>query len=112
MKTVEVKIESDVFEYEGTKYGCSSVLSRDMKSIIREAEESHNGDFYRTYIKESLRPEKVRLFLDNDDVPVFGMVIYLIDYKVDKCSRYACGNYYPIYDNILTPHPYQASICW
>lgn len=47
-----------------------------------------------------------------NNTPQFGMMIYVIDYKSGFNGRYACGNYYPIYDEVLIPHFFQGSICW
>ena len=53
-------------------------------------------------------------YVDGNNIPIFGMIIYLIDYKEENYSRSACGGYYRFeFDNsVLLPHPYQESICW
>ena len=52
--------------------------------------------------------------VDKDNVLIYGMIIYLIDYKEEHNSRYACGGYYrfELNNSVLYPHPYQESICW
>ena len=59
-----------------------------------------------------LKANKIQIFVDEDDVPIYGMIVYLIDYSNGKNSRYACVGYYPFWDDKLFPHPYQESICW
>lgn len=113
MKTVEVPISSDYAEYNNIKIDCRLAIKNDINLILQEAESSHKESFEKTYIKDSLRPNEIRLYLDNKNMPQFGMIIYIIDYKDRKNGRYACGNYYPLCDSmLLTPHPFQASICW
>lgn len=109
---IEIPIKDKSFEYKGKTYDCSFAIKRDTKQIIQEAEISHKDSFDKTYKRESLSPNKVRIYFDEDRALAFGMVLYLIDYKFDNGQRWACGNYYPIWGKLLCPHPYQGSICW
>ena len=84
----------------------------DTKHIIREAENSYPTTFHNEYDPESLHPVSVRLFVDENNDPIYGMVIYSIYNKKECYERFACGNYYPFRNNDLEPHPYQGSICW
>jgi hypothetical protein len=103
------------FEYDGKTYDCTIAIERDIKVILQEAETSHKDSFDELYNRDSLVPYKVHIYLDKEDKPVFGVIIYLIEYKEYKDSnlkRTACGGYYPFWGNVLLPHPYQESICW
>lgn len=93
-------------------YDFELAIKRDKKMIIQEAEISHKDNFDEFYDRDSLKPDKVRLFFDDNKLPIFGMVIYKIHQKKDNYWRSACGGYYPIYNEKLFPHPYQESICW
>ena len=75
---------------------------------------SHKDNFDEFYDRNTLRPRTMRLYVDENNIPIYGMIIYVIDYKKEHMSRSACGGYYPFeFDNsILLPHPYQESICW
>lgn len=110
--TEEYPIIGNCFEYDGKIYDCSYAIKRDIKLIIQEAETSHKDSFDELYDRQSLKADKVRIFLDKEDKPIFGMVIYLIEYKDESWKRCACGNYYPFWEGKLMPHPYQESICW
>lgn len=113
MKIVELEeVTSNSFEYNDIHYSCSEAIKKDVEIILNEAEANHKNDLENFYIKETIRPTKVRLFLDENNAPQFGMIIYVIDGKSGFYGRYACGNYYPIYENILLPHFFQGSICW
>lgn len=114
IKNEEYPIKDNGFEYNGKTYNCSYAIKRDIKLIIQEAETSHKDAFDELYDKNTLRADKIRIFVDGDDVPIYGMIIYLIDYKGENNSRYACGGYYTFEFNnsVLYPHPYQESICW
>lgn len=114
MKTEEIKMNSDSFEFNGKTYDCTLIVIKDKDLIIKEAEESHKEALYTLYERDSLHPDYVRLFLDDNDNPLYLMVIYLIKYRDNKHGRYACGNYYPINkeSHYVIPHPYQGSICW
>ena len=115
MKTIEVKIKDYSFEYANRQYDCNMAILRDKRQIIREAELKHKGVF-DDYDKYSLQPNNVRLFLDNNNNPMFGIIIYTIWNTKDKYGRTACGDYYPVNSGLLRPmllpHLYQASICW
>jgi hypothetical protein len=112
MKHEDYPIIGNNFEYNDKTYDCSHAIKRDIKMILQEAEESHKDSFDTLYDRHSLRADKVRIFLDEKDNPIFGMVIYLIKYKDGSWERCACGGYYPFYVDKLVPHPYQESICW
>lgn len=109
---LEFPIENGSFEHKGETYDCRFAIECDIKQIIQEAEISHKDSFDKIYKRESLSPNKVRVYLDNDGSLMFGMVLYLIDYRYDNAQRWACGNYYPFWANLLSPFPYQGSICW
>lgn len=111
----EYPIKDNGFEYLGNHYDCHYAIKRDIKMILQEAEISHKDTFDELYDRNTLRPNKIRIFVDGNDIPVYGMIVYLIDYKEGgNISRLACGGYYEFeFDNsVLLPHPYQESICW
>lgn len=110
----ECPIKDNGFEYLGKHYDCQFAINRDVKMILQEAETSHKDTFKILYDKNTLRADKICIFVDEYGVPIYGMIIYLIDYKEQNNSRYACGGYYIFdFDNsILLPHSYQESICW
>lgn len=112
IKKEEYPIKDNGFEYDGKTYDCSYAIKRDIKLITQEAETSHKDTFDKLYDRQSLKADKVRIFLDKEDKPIFGMVIYLIEYKDKSWKRCACGGYYPFWDDKLFPHLYQESICW
>lgn len=116
IKKEEYPIKDNGFEYLGNHYDCQFAIKRDIKMILQEAETSHKDIFDKFYDRSTLRPDKIRIFVDKDDerVPIYGMILYLIDYKEENNSRCACGGYYRFgFDNsALLPHPYQESICW
>lgn len=114
IKKIEYPIKNNGFEHLGNHYGCHFAIERDLKMIIQEAETSHKDTFDKFYDRSTLRPDKIRIFVDGDNVPIYGIIIYLIDNKEENYSRYACGGYYRfLFDNSeLLPHPYQESICW
>lgn len=106
-------IKNNGFEHSGKHYDCHYAIERDMKMIIQEAETSHKDTFDEFYDRNTLRPDKIRLYV-SENTPIYGMIIYVIDYKKEQMSRSACGGYYrfEIDNSILMPHPYQESICW
>jgi len=108
----EYLIKNECFEFDGKTYDCTHAIKRDIKMILQEAETSHKDSFDKLYDRQSLKAEKVRIFLDEKSNPVFGMVIYLIEYKDGSWKRQACGGYYPFRKNLLSPHLFQESICW
>jgi len=114
IKKEEYPIKDNRFEYLGNYYDCQFAIRRDVKMILQEAEISHKDIFDELYDKNTLRPYKIRIYVNENDIPVFGIIIYIIDYKNQSNSRYACGGYYRFeFDNsMLLPHPYQESICW
>ena len=112
MTQEDYSIINGYFEYDGKTYDCTLAIKRDIKMILQEAETSHKDSLDELYDRQSLKANKIHIFLDEKGIPVFGMVIYLIEYKDGSWKRYACGGYYPFWKNLLTPHPYQESICW
>jgi len=114
MAQEEYPIVNNCFEFDGKTYNCSYAIKRDIKMILQEAEISHKDSFDELYDRSTLRPDKIRISVDGNNVPAFGMIIYLIDYKEEHNSRYACGGYYifELNNSVLYPHPYQESICW
>lgn len=114
IKYEEHPVKNNGFEHLGKHYDCHYAIERDVKMILQEAETSHKDTFDRVYDRDTLRPEKIRIFVGEDNVPIFGMIIYLIDYREENNSRCACGGYYKFeFDNsVLLPHLYQESICW
>ena len=114
IKEEEYPIKDSRFEYLGNYYDCKFAIKRDIKMILQEAEISHKDTFDKLYNRSTLRPDKIRIFVDKDNVPIYGIIIYLIDYKEENNSRYACGGYYRFEFNnsMLLPHLYQESICW
>jgi hypothetical protein len=114
IKKIEYPIKNNGFEHLDKYYDCYRAIERDIKMIIQEAETSHKNNFDEFYDRNTLRPRTIRLYVDENNIPIYGMIIYVIDYKEGNSSRCACGGYYPFeFDNsILLPHPYQESICW
>lgn len=114
MATIDCPIKDNGFEYLGNHYDCQLAIKRDVKMILQEAETSHKDTFDEIYDRNTLRANKIRIFIDKDDMPVYCIIIYLIDYKDKSSSRCACGGYYPFEfsNSSLMPHPYQESICW
>lgn len=109
----EFSIKENGFDYLGEHYDCRFAIKRDIKLILQEAETSHKDTFDERYDRNTLRADKIRVYLDEQNIPIYGMIIYIIDYKNENCGRYACGGYYPFEFNnsMLIPHPYQESIC-
>lgn len=115
MKTDDIEIIDGKFEYLGKVYDCKYLIERDKKNILREADESRKDRFDELYDRDTLAPSKCRVHLDDNDKIVYLMIIYTVDYRERNSRRTACGDYYPVGDfgeNVLFPHPYQASICW
>ena len=110
-KEEEYPIKDNGFKYLGKYYDCTRAIKRDVKMIVQEAETSHKNSFGEFYDKKSLKAVRVRLFFENGQLS-YGMVLYTIHNKVDNYRRYACGGYYPFWNDKLFPHPYQESICW
>ena len=108
------------FTFNDNYYDCSRIIERDKKLILQEADISHPENIEKLYVRESLSPHKVRIYLGKASDPVAIMIIYTIDYKnIGDGSRLACGDYYTVEEDIihdgsiiLLPHPYQTSICW
>ena len=109
----EYPIKDNVFEYSGKHYDCQFAIKRDIKMILQEAETSHKDTFDEVYDRNTLRADKIHIYVNEEGTPIYGMIIYRIDYKEENYSRYACGGYYPFLDDkVLFPHIYQESICW
>ena len=110
----EYPIKGNGFEHFGNNYDCHYAIERDIKMILQEAETSHKDNFDELYDRDTLRPHKIRIYVDENSTPIYGMVIYAIDYKDGQNSRSACGGYYRFQFNhsILMPHQFQESICW
>lgn len=112
IKEEKYPIRNNRFEYLGNHYDCQLAIESDIKMILREAEATHKDSFDTLYDKDTLKPSFIRIFVDANNVPIYGMIIYSISYRIGSNSRSACGNYYPVKDFYLQPHPFQASICW
>lgn len=112
MTTKEIQITDKKFSYLSKTYDCSLAIERDTDLILKEAETSHKEIFDKSYKRETLQADKIRVFFDKDDTPIFAMILYLIFNKAGNYKRMACGDYYRIYENLVFPHPYQCSICW
>lgn len=114
IKEIEYPIKDNGFEHLGNHYYCQYAIRRDVKMILQEAKKSHKDTFDILYDKSTLRPHKIRIFVGEDNIPIYGIIIYLIDYKEGNNSRCACGGYYRFeFDNsVFLPHPFQESICW
>jgi len=112
MNSIEYEINDHCFIHNNEEYDCSFAIEHDIKLIIQEAETSHKDTFDELYDRDSLKPNKIRLFVDKEENPIYGMIIYTIDYRESNTSRYACGNYYPVWRKQLMQHPFQGSICW
>jgi hypothetical protein len=112
MKEIKHEIKNEAFWYCGEKYDCKTAIEKDIKEIIKEAETTHKTLFNNSYDKTTLKPKEIKLFIDDNAKIIYGMIVYTIYNKEGNYDRLACGNYYPIWNNILMPHPFQASICW
>lgn len=117
MVTEDIEIIGGKFEHLGKTYDCTYLIERDIKTITREAEDSHKGVLDSLYKRETLQPSKARVYIDDKGSIVYLMLVYTIDYKESRLKRTACGDYYPVSDRdktnlLLFPHPYQGSICW
>lgn len=111
MTQENIRINGNEFEHIGMVYDCKYAIQKDIELILDEARKSH-PDFDKIYVVDSLKPEKIVAYFDDKGKPVFGMIIYTIDYKDNSSSRLACGGYYPINETGLSIHPYQYSVCW
>ena len=117
MITEDIEVIDGKFEYNGETYDCSHLIKRDIKTITREADDTHEGVLDSLYKRDTLQPYKVRAYIDDKGLIAYLMLIYSIDYKEGRARRTACGDYYPVSnmgksDILLLPHPYQGSICW
>lgn len=118
----EIKLNGNFFEYNGKKYSCEYAIKRDIVMITQEAECNHKNEFENLYVGDSIKPYEIRLYTNEKDIPIFGMIVYFVPFTEEykkECwgdGRSACGGYYPIkeYGQFagLRPHSYQESICW
>ena len=102
IKEIEYPIKNNGFEHLGNHYDCQFAIKRDARMILQEAETSHKDTFDELYDKNTLRPCKIHIFVGEYNVPIYGMIIYLIDYKEGNKGRYACSGYYRFeFDNSM-----------
>jgi len=111
IKKEEYPIKNNGFECLGTHYDCQMAIERDIEMILQEAETSHKDTFDELYDRNTLRPYKIHAFVDENGIPIYGMIVYIVDYK-EGGGRHACGGYYPFFREEIYPHPFQESICW
>lgn len=111
MTQERIKINNNKFEYMDVAYDCEYAIEKDIELILDEAKKSH-PDFSKLYVVGSIKPREINVYFDNEGKPMFGMIIYSIDYKDILTFRIACGGYYPIGEKTVNIHPYQYSICW
>ena len=123
MDTKETEIyfneEGTGFTYNGEFYDCEHLVAFEKLQILAEAEHSHKDEINNKYDKDSLKPIRVKLYLDDNDKIMHLMVVYEILYKNHLSGRYACGayqvskNFFKVEDKtVVGYHPYQDSICW
>lgn len=101
----DFKIENHCFVYNQIKYDCHHAANRDIELILNEA-------VRHEYDAKTLSPVKIRVYVNENDEPIFGMMIYSIKYISGDLRRCACGGFYPFTNHELLPHIYQESICW
>ena len=123
MNTKEIEVyfneEGTEFIYNGDFYNCEYLVAFEKLQILTEAEYSHKDEIDNMYDKDSLKPLRVKLYLDDNDKIMYLMVVYEILYKNHSSGRYACGAY-QVSKNIFQfegktvvgYHNYQDSICW
>lgn len=111
MTQERIRINKNEFEYIGVTYDCEYAIQKDIELIFDEAKKSH-PDFDKIYIADSIKPKEINIYFDDEGKPIFGMIVYIIDYKDNSGGRLACGGYYPIGEKTVNVHPYQYSICW
>ena len=112
IKKEDYPIKDNEFEYLGKHYDCHFAIERDIKMILQEAETFHKDIFDKLYDKNTLKPDKIHIFIDKNNIPIYGMIVYVINHKEQNYGRYAYGGYYRFENSMLFPHPYQESICW
>jgi hypothetical protein len=105
-------ISQNGFDYCEKHYDCNKAIERDIKMIIQEAETSHKDNFDEFFDRSTLKPSKARVFVNENGTPIVVMILYVIYQRKDGYWRSACGGYYPLFGEELSPHPYQESICW
>ena len=123
MDTKEIDVyfneESTGFIYNGDFYDCKLLTAFEKLQILTEAEYSHKDEIDNMYDKDSLKPQRVKLYLDSNDEIMHLMVVYEILYKDHSNGRYACGAYQVSKNffqfegkTVVGYHHYQDSICW
>lgn len=122
IKDIEVYFneEGTGFTHNGEFYDCEHLVAFEKLQILAEAKHSHKDDIENIYDKDSLKPLRVKLHLDDNDKIMHIMVVYEILYKDHSGGRYACGayqvskNFFKKADGktVIGYHPYQDSICW
>ena len=117
MVTGDIEVVGGKFEYHDKTYDCSHLIKRDIETIMKEADSSHEGVLDRLYKRDTLQPYKAKVYIDSKGSIAYLMLVYRIEYKEGTSARQACGDYYPVPDRdetdiMLFPHPYQGSICW
>ena len=123
MNTKEIEIyfneEGTEFIYNGDFYNCEYLVAFEKLQILTEAEYSHKDEIDNMYDKDSLKPVRVKLYLDDNDKIMYLMVVYEILYKDHSSGRYACGAYQVSKNffqfegkTVVGYHNYQDSICW
>ena len=114
MEVKEIKFDrlgQTCFEIDGKTINCEFAIKRDTKFILQEAEKNHK-EMFSVYDPNSLKTHGVRIYVDEKNEPLFGMMTYVVHEVKNDYFRLACGNYYPIEHDMLLPHTYQGSICW
>ena len=123
MNTKEIEIyfneEGTEFIYNGDFYNCEYLVAFEKLQILTEAEYSHKDEIDNMYDKDSLKPVRVKLYLDDNDKIMYLMVVYEILHKDHSSGRYACGAYQVSKNffqfegkTVVGYHNYQDSICW
>lgn len=123
MNTKEIEVyfneEGTEFIYSGDFYNCEYLVAFEKLQILTEAEYSHKDEIDNMYDKDSLKPVRVKLYLDDNDKIMYLMVVYEILYKDHSSGRYACGAYQVSKNffqfegkTVVGYHNYQDSICW
>lgn len=107
------------FTHNREFYDCKYLFAFEKQQILTEAEHSHKDEIENMYDKDSLKPVRVKLYLDNNNKIMYLMVVYEILYKDHSGGRFACGayqiskNFFRSADKtIVGYHMYQDSICW
>lgn len=121
IKEIEIYFneEGTGFTYNGEFYDCEYLVAFEKLQILTEAEHSHKDEIDNMYDKDSLKPLRVKLYLNDNDMIMHLMIVYEILYKDHSGGRYACGAYQVLKNffkvegkTIVGYHSYQDSICW